>query len=194
MALGFRRQSRRRIAADRTGRWSWLWLTLSLAWLLAGCGERAADLDHPQAYHAPGLRLQIPGNWRVGEDRRIGQIHYLTVESPGSALFVAIVGSGRGQELDTFARGFSAEADRQLPAAQAPGHRFERSGFAEGAIRERYSLRLGGIDVPHRREYRKVTGARRSAFLITQGAEQDLAKTQPGFDLLLRSFELPEAP
>ena len=190
MALGFRRQSRGRAAAAGF-RLPWL---LALAWLLAGCGERAADLEHPRRYDAPGLRLQVPGNWRIGEDRRIGQVQYLTVESPGSALFVAIVGSGRGQELDTFARSFAAEADRQLPPSSVPGHRFERGGFAEGAIRERFSLRLGGVDVPHRREYRKVTGARRSAFLITQGAEQDLDKTQPGFDLLLRSFELPEAP
>lgn len=176
--------------ADRLRRVVACGLGLGLAVLLSACGEPAANVATPKSYDRFGVHLQLPGNWKVSDDQRIAGSHYLTVESPGSAVFIAIVQADSGLALETFARDFSAEADKQTPVATTRETRFDLSHFAEGSIREHYIVSLGGVKVPHLREYRKITGARRSAFLITQSADEDLARTQPGFDLLLRSFKL----
>jgi len=166
------------------------WLAAGLALLLAGCGEPAANVSAPKPYDRLGVHVQLPGNWKVSDDQRVAGSHYLTVESPGSAIFIAIVQADRGLELETFARDFSAEADKQTPSVLRRETRFDLSRFAEGTIREHYTVSLAGVKVPHLREYRKITGAHRSAFLITQSADEDLAQTQPGFDLLVKSFKL----
>lgn len=172
------------------GHWYRWWLAGVCAVVLSACGEPAADVSRPLSYDRLGVRMSIPGNWSMAEDRRIDAVHYMAVESPGSAIFVAIVQADTTAELEDFARGFSADTDKAMPSMMSGSSRFDRSSFAEGTIRERYVLSLGGVKVPHRREYRKITGAHRTAFLITQSAEEDLPQTQPGFDLLLKSFKL----
>ncbi|WP_360820481.1 hypothetical protein, partial [Streptomyces sp. NPDC047042] len=92
-------------------------LSLALAALLAACGEPAANVAEPKAYDRLGVQVQIPGNWKLADDQRLGGVHYLTVESPGTAVFIAMVQSDRNRELEEFARSFSAEADKQLPNA-----------------------------------------------------------------------------
>lgn len=176
--------------ADRLRHVVVCWLGAGLALLLSACGEPAANVSAPKLYDRLGVHVELPGNWKVSDDQRVAGSHYLTVESPGSAIFIAIVQADRSLELENFARDFSAEADKQTPGLLAREARFDLSHFSEGSIREHYTVSLGGIKVPHLREYRKITGARRSAFLITQSADEDLAQTQPGFDLLLRSFKL----
>ena len=168
-------------------------LSLALAALLAACGEPAANVAEPKAYDRLGVQVQIPGNWKLVDDQRLGGAHYLTVESPGTAVFIAMVQSDRNRELEEFARSFSAEADKQLPNALEHQGRFDLSAFDQGTIREHYTVSLGGVKVPHLREYHKITGARRTAFLITQSADEDQAQAKPGFDLMLKSFKFNEA-
>jgi hypothetical protein len=165
-------------------------LAVALAALLGACGEPAANVAEPKPYDRLGVHMQIPGNWKLSDDERIASVHYLTVESPGSAVFIAMVQTDRSRELEEFARSFSAEADKQTPAVLGHNSRFDLSAFAEGTIREHYIVSLGGVKVPHLREYRKITGAHRTAFLITQSADEDLAQTRPGLDLLVKSFKL----
>lgn len=171
----------------------WL-LGAACAVALAACGEPAANVSQPKRYDRLGVHMQIPGNWKLSDDQRVAGVHFLTVESPGSAIFIAMVQSDRHRELEEFARNFSAEADKQTPSVLARDTRFDLSAFAEGTIREHYVVSLGGVKVPHLREYRKITGAHRTAFLITQSADEDLAQTRPGFDLLTKSFSLTDAP
>lgn len=168
-------------------------LVLALLALLAACGEPAANVAQPKAYDRLGVQVRIPGNWKLADDQRLGGVHYLTVESPGSAVFIAMVQSDRNRELEEFARSFSAEADKQMPGALQRQSRFDLSAFADGTIREHYTVSLGGVKVPHLREYHKITGARRTAFLVTQSADEDLAQAKPGFDLILKSFKFNEA-
>ncbi|MEH6420696.1 hypothetical protein [Pseudomonas sp. CGJS7] len=166
------------------------WLAAGLLALLAACGEPAANVEQPKRYDRLGVQMQIPANWKLSDDERVSGMHYLAVESPGSALFIAMIQSDGGRDLGEFARSFSADADKSMPAMLSGESRFDLSGFAEGTVRERYVASIGGVKVPHLREYHKITGAHRTAFLITQSAEEDLAQTQPGFDLLVKSFKL----
>lgn len=166
---------------------------LALAALLVACGEPAANVAQPKVYDRLGVQVRIPGNWKLADDQRLGGVHYLTVESPGSAVFIAMVQSERNRELEEFARSFSAEADKQVPDALDRQSRFDLSSFADGTIREHYTVSLGGVKVPHLREYHKITGAHRTAFLITQSADEDRAQARPGFELMLKSFKLNEA-
>lgn len=176
-------------------KWWFRWcLAGACALALCACGEPAADVSRPLRYDRLGVHMSIPGNWSMAEDKRVDAVHYLIVESPGAAMFVAIVQADTTAELEDFARDFSADADKATPSVMNGQSRFDRSAFAEGTIREHYVLSLGGVKVPHRREYRKITGAHRTAFLITQSADEDLPQTQPGFDLLLKSFKLADAP
>lgn len=163
---------------------------LALVLTLAACGEPAANVAEPKAYDRLGVQVQIPGNWKLADDQRLGGVHYLTVESPGTAVFIAMVQSDRNRELEEFAHSFSAEADKQAPAATEHQGRFDLSAFDHGTIREHYTVSLGGVKVPHLREYHKITGARRAAFLVTQSADEDQARARPGFDLMLKSFKL----
>lgn len=167
---------------------------LALIALLAACGEPAANVAQPKAYDRLGVQVQIPGNWKLAADQRLAGVHYLTVESPGTAVFIAMVQTDRSRELEEFARSFSAEADKQLPSALERQGRFDLSAFADGTIREHYTVDLGGVKIPHLREYHKITGAHRAAFLITQSAEEDRAQARPGFELMLKSFKLNESP
>ncbi|MGN7917684.1 hypothetical protein [Lysobacter sp. 22409] len=187
------RESALRSLLSRWCSYRW-WLAGACAVALCACGEPAADVSRPLSYDRLGVHMSIPGNWSMAEDKRVDAVHYMIVESPGAAMFVAIVQADTTAELEDFARDFSAEADKATPSVMNGHSRFDRSAFAEGTIREHYTLSLGGVKVPHRREYRKITGAHRTAFLITQSADEDLPQTQPGFDLLLKSFKLADAP
>lgn len=189
--LGFHRSPSLRLPRAARPR-ALRWLAPCLALLLAACGEPTADLSQPQAYHRDGVRMQIPGNWKLVEDERVDGDHYLTVESPGAAVFLAMVQAGPGLELADFARSFSSEAQKGLPAGMSGRSRFEPGAADDGVLREHYEVSLAGVRVPHQREYRRITGAHRTAYLITQSATEDLARTQPGFDLLLKSFALSE--
>ncbi|MGH8083494.1 MAG: hypothetical protein ACREP7_23155 [Lysobacter sp.] len=180
--------------SQRLRRWSLGCVSLGLFALLSACGEPAANVAEPKSYDRFGVRLQIPGNWKVSDDQQLAGAHYLTIESPGSAVFIAMIQPDRSRELQEFAHSFSAEADKQTPALLSHDSRFDLSAFAEGTIREHYVISLAGVKVPHLREYRKITGARRSAFLITQSADEDLTQTQPGLDLLVKSFKLTDRP
>lgn len=140
-------------------------LGFAVAALLAACGEPAANVSDPKPYDRLGVHVEIPGNWKLSDDQRVAGVHYLTVESPGSAIFIAMVQADGNRELEEFARSFSNEADKQTPGLLDRSTRFDLSAFAEGTIREHYTISLGGVKVPHLREYRKITGAHRTAFL-----------------------------
>src|SRR5262249_4238758 len=112
---------------------------LALILTLAACGEPAANVAEPKVYDRLGVQVRIPGNWKLADDQRLGGVHYLTVESPGTAVFIAMVQSDRNRELEEFARSFSAEADKQVPAAMEHQGRFDLSAFDHGTIREHYT-------------------------------------------------------
>ena len=171
-------------------------VVLLTAW---GCGERAANVQEPLDYRKAGLSFQYPGNWKVTQDMKALGTHHLTVDSPGNAIMIIHIFPVDGDEskkLKAYVDDFS-----DLAKAEAPAGSFGPSAFTdpvrEGryeSITERFSVSVPGQAVPHVRTYRRAVVGEKVCFLIAQVAEEDLAKVQPGFEQICKSFRYTASP
>lgn len=162
---------------------------------LTGC-ERAADISSPAFYEKQNIRFSHPGNWDVTEDVTQVDIRYLFVESPGDAIFIAqIYKKEDAVSLNEYAKWFSEQSKQETPFGDIGGNSFSQvskqmlSGTHAG-IKETFAIELLGETVPHVREYYSVETDTKVAFLISQTATEDLAKVEPGFDLIYGSFDM----
>lgn len=170
-------------------------VSLLVALALAGC-EQAADISSPTVYEKNHVGFSFPANWDVSEDATQDGVRHIFVESPGDAIFIALLYPRTDAvSLREFAEWFSAQAGEETPVANVGESAFsdleKASGQLSGeAIGEDFSLSLLGMEIPHRRGYYTTESGDRTAFLVTQVANDDLGKVQPGFDLILGSFVL----
>ena len=167
--------------------------------LLVGSGcERVADVSSPHRYSKDGVSFLYPGNWNVVDDIAVAGIKYLTIESPGDAIFIVQVYSAEAREtLNEFVEGFSKGFQEELPvgtvgASSTSGiKRVGKAGELIG-IRQNVEILFLGENVPHVRDFFVVEGSGRVAYLVGQSAEEDFEKTEPAFEQIIKSFELTE--
>jgi hypothetical protein len=169
-------------------------LTITIV-TLAGC-ERAADISSPEIYERQQIRFSYPGNWDVTEDATEDIVRYLFVETPGDAIFIAqIYKKEDAVTLNEYAKWFSEQSKQETPFGDIGGNSFSQtnkkmlSGTHAG-IKETFAIKLFGETVPHVREYYSVETDTKVAFLISQTATEDLAKVEPGFDLIYSTFDM----
>ena len=179
---------------------------LVAALLVCAC-ETTPDLANPKAYAKDGVSFQHPGNWSVSEDVTTegGSKHrYVFVESPGSALVMALIlPPPIDESVEEFAVGFRRRLieevdDRALLEASKTSSPSEVGvpvrAVVMGAPRDGVEHALAasslGEVVPHRFRVFKVELPAAAIFLIVQAASEDWPLVGPGFDLVLSSFEV----
>ncbi|CAN5270217.1 hypothetical protein BH11PSE11_BH11PSE11_28180 [soil metagenome] len=164
-----------------------------LMFMLPGC-EVAADVSAPAKYDANGISFAYPKNWKITQDEKFDQIHQITVESPGAAVFIATVAPGQTYEsLADFATAFAKAAEAAVPMGMlGKTERIKSEDSPENRIAEKFSMSIAGVEVPHLREYRLLNAKARSAYLVSQTADEDRAMTSPGFALMQKSFAIGE--
>jgi hypothetical protein len=179
-------------------------LLLSFACGSLACGlfgEPKADVDNPKRYAANGIVFDYPGNWSAKDETETIEgieLHTVEVESSGSAL--AIVNQYRpGFEID-----IDEVADDLVEAMReglgtlgkvvslSPGSQREVEHEIVGAVRygrERaFDSTALGEKVPHTVRIFPIELDDRTVVLYLQSADEDRAKANPGFDLLLRTI------
>jgi len=168
---------------------------LMVAITLWGC-ERGADVSSPAQYNKSGISFSYPGNWEVVEDVEESDFRYLTVESPGDAIFIiAVYQKQDALPLKDYVKEFSAMTREEMPIGDigessfASINKLAVPNSKEG-IQEKVPMRLLGVEVPHVREYYLVESGDKVAFLISQVATEDLGHVEPGFKLIFDKFKI----
>ncbi|RFA29286.1 hypothetical protein CAI21_09375 [Alkalilimnicola ehrlichii] len=157
---------------------------------LAGC-EKAADVASPELYEKHGVSFSYPGNWKITEDAQQGSVRQIIVESPGDAIVIALIyPAADAVSLNEFAERFASHVQQEASIITMDKATFSSSPEANTRIRERFNVSLLGVKVPHVREYNRAEGGDTVAFLVSQAAEEDLAKVKPGFELIVDTFKL----
>ncbi len=160
---------------------------------LLGC-EKAADISSPVRYEKENISFLYPHNWKVTEDVKRQDIHYIFVESPGDAIsIVQIYSKSVFVSLSEFVEWFSSQSREETSAGNVGKSSFstiERPTFSTGlkGTKENFTINILGEQLPHIREYYAMDSNNKVAFLVAQTATEDLSKVEPGFNLILRSI------
>lgn len=161
--------------------------------IIAAC-EQNADTSKPLNYAKDTISFAYPENWTVTEDKQEDDVRYLFIETPGDAIvLVQIYPIQDAVSLKEYAEWFSKEVIKETPVAERSVGNFEDinrtiNGVTLTGMRQKFSITLLGIDVPHTAEYYRIEKGNKVAFLISQTASEDLAKVNGGFELLLGTF------
>jgi len=147
--------------------------------------EQNADVSHPTSLAREKFQLQYPANWHIKtEDYKYDPDHMFSIESPGSAFVMFVLGPGDTDpehNLQLFIRQF--EKLMGSPAID----RFETYGRLPGKGATLHGKLLGN------RTTVKLFAAHENGMtiLITQqSSDEDLPRVQEGMRLIETSFTL----
>jgi len=162
---------------------------------LIACGEPAADISKPSNYNKNGIDFSYPSNWEVTEDSQVEDVRYLFIETPGDAIVIMqLYTQENASDLQEYAEWFSSVSKEETPLAERITKNFStvvlktNNGSIKG-VRENFSIKLVGINIPHRIDYYRINGKQYAAYIICQSATEDLKKVAPGFALITKSFK-----
>ncbi|MCG8526206.1 MAG: DUF4720 domain-containing protein [Opitutales bacterium] len=154
---------------------------------LSGCLEPRANISSPKSYSNLGIQFEYPKNWKITEDEQDDFVRYLFIESPGDAIVILqIYGKEDKLDLENFAHDFSDNAKNELPIGVFSDSTFEVTG---DYLEEKFTISLLNESVPHRRKYALRDYNEQICFIVFQVAEEDLDKTNPGFDLIIKTLK-----
>lgn len=160
-----------------------------------GC-ERKADVSSPARYEKQSIAFLYPGNWTITEDVDQDTFRYLFIESPGDAIMIIhIYLKKHALTLRDFVDQFAGHSGQEIPLGKIDNNYISTvvkatSKGSKTGFRERFSLAVGGMQIPHIREYVQLKSKEKAFFLISQAPERDFEKVRPGFDFIFRSFTL----
>jgi len=153
--------------------------------------ERKVEVTTPVRYEKSNLHFDYPANWTVTDDIDGGDIRYLFIENPGDAIVIVFVYLAEDAEpLNKFSKMFSSQAKKQVPMGSFGNSVYSdiekptRSGKLKG-IKETFTMSLLSIEIPHEREYFRISMGKHEVYLINQVATEDLSKVRSGFNLIL---------
>lgn len=164
---------------------------LALAGFLAACGERQADVTRTTTHQTGTLVFEHPANWKITSEIVDPAMQMLILESPGSAI-VILRGDPADETVDLleFQQEFSSDATEEIAMGKITKSKTIGLPEADGYewLQEDFTITLLGQSIPHRRMFGSKEIGDRRVFLILQAAVEDLAKVEPGFDLVRRSM------
>lgn len=171
-------------------------LSLLVCLLLAGCTEKSPDLDNPLTFEQGSLSFSYPGNWKIMENRKDGDVWHINIESPGTAVITMNI----FDETDTISAEEYAESVMENFQETFDGfmtvdkktvaHRTTKSGEELNIVSYYYTLDIATIKVPHLQRYRKLVSGTQSLYMMTQIPIEDKKLTSPGFKLINSSIKL----
>ena len=156
--------------------------------------EKTADISNPIENSKSGVHFSIPGHWIVTEDEDNNDFRYIFIESPGDAIFMV--------EVYRYENPFSLKEYVDLSVEEYRNDfymgKVNRNTFSEinikaaarewDGIRNQFSVKVMGIEVPHVQDFYAIESESRVAYLSSQVAEEDFEKVSDGFELILKSF------
>ena len=173
-------------------------ISVSFALMALGTGtscERVADVSSPLSYAKEGISFLYPGNWKIEDDENLEGTTFLSVESPGDALFLVVKSPDEGTEtLQDFVKSFSESFGGEIPigTVEKPTssdiQRKGKTGQLRG-IRQRIEISLLGESTSFVQEFFAVKSSGKIAFLVCQSPEEDFDKTELAFDQIIGSFK-----
>lgn len=163
-----------------------------LSLFLTGCGERSAEVDNPRAHNNAGLEFQYPGNWKVAEDGKKGELRHLLIESPGIGLLVTIfmLPADDARDIQGFAEIYARSFKEEVPFGDVTDSVFgsiRQSGEYE-ILSEQFSMDILGVKTPHTRTYRRKSVADQVCFVVDQVADEHHSKVAKGVELVVSSL------
>ena len=167
----------------------------SVIWFLLFVGVQAhANAVEIKKYHNNGVSFSYPANWKVSSDVDTGALRYIFVESPGNGIFIVQVYPARSNlSLAEYAKGFANKAKNSSRKIQRISLKFSKvtgpGNLGEG-VKEDFTIGYLGKVLAHVCYYYQVNRSNKTAYLISQSANEDLPKVQNGFKLLQSTFIL----
>ncbi len=169
-----------------------LFITLFLLLTLSAC-ERKPDLESPKQYDDYGISFEYPGNWKISDDGKNGDVRYLIVNSTGDAVFmIHTFNTPKAPKLESFAKTLSSSIAKEMPFGEMKTESMKPANKADEEIwvKEKLSVTLLGQNLPHIREYRTVKNMKKTAFLTSQTSKDNQATVESGFKLIIQSFSV----
>lgn len=136
--------------------------------------ERVADVSSPLSYAKEGISFVYPGNWKIEDDENLDGTKFLSVESPGDALFLVMESPDDGTgTLQEFVKSFSESFGGEIPigTVEKPTasdiQRKGKTGQLRG-ISQRIEISLLGERTSFIQEFFAVKAPGKTAFLVCQ--------------------------
>lgn len=150
------------------------------------------DLAHTLHYQEAGVSFDYPGNWTIANATHRGSTSMINLSGGlDGSMIISVVPGGGGTSLETWSRAFLNKDEERPEAPQSWGEirspltqvgRYQRLGF------DSFSDQTAEDFVSYLQLYRMVVGED-LIILNTMCQEEDLERMQPGFDLVLDSFQ-----
>jgi len=151
---------------------------------LTGC---ATSVSGPATFRNKTISFAVPARWKAS----VQAPDTVFVEDSENAIAIIQGQPANGApELKTFAANFSRTAARAMPFGSITSHglqKFTDPSYGP-ALREKVTISLGRVSVPHTRTYRERAAGPRRYYLLTQVSDQDAPAADPGFREILRTF------
>lgn len=157
--------------------------------VLAGC--TAVPITGPKTYSDEHMSFSVPADWKVTMHGKRGGCGYAFVEAPGEAVvFIKGVPVTQDKGLDQTAAKFSKDASPRVPMLKIKSGgmtAFADKRYGRG-LKERVTLTLLNVDVPHTRYYRMWRAEPCVFYIMTQVADEDAVSVESGFREILATF------
>ncbi|MCK5726848.1 MAG: hypothetical protein KAH22_08500 [Thiotrichaceae bacterium] len=170
-------------------------LLLCLLITLSAC-ETKAEITSPLKYNKHGVSFDYPSNWKISDDNFKKDVHFLTIETTGDAVFlIQIYKESEALALKDYALLISASIAKSMPIGEMKTKSMNaikimtKNGEIEG-LQENISLTLLGQNIPYIRKYYSITQANKVAFLISNVTTDQQKYSNIGFDLIVKSLHL----
>ena len=164
--------------------------------LLCAC-ENNADLKNTKDYAKDGLTFTMPGNWNVTEDSDAEGYRYLIVETPGDAILTVNIfpKDESSLHLKEYVDWFIEETINNFPIGSRDEGIMTKISYSDGdkqfnGFKNEFTVSLVGVDIPHIAMFSTKESNLKIAYIHSQVAVEDLAKTEQGFELIQSSFML----
>ena len=155
--------------------------------------ERQARIDSLKSFSSEYLSFDYPGNWEITDEIILEDYLYLYIETPGDAL-VIVQSDSETETADVmdFAKSFSDDATPEGPVFNASKFHFtklkKKNGF--DMVEEKFNFSFLGQVVPHQRIFATKPMGEGTIFVVYQVALEDLSKTEPGYDVIMKTLTL----
>lgn len=154
--------------------------------LALGAPVSAAEPAKGTALAREGVAFEHPADWKATvQESEGGPI--ILLEEPGDAIAtVAIFKEGVNVSLDEYAANYIDNIISELPRTVT----VKRTGQSvrAGVMDVKFVLTFQGSDLPTTTNVSRHDIAGRTVFCVTQVADEDRKKVQPGFDLIRRTL------
>lgn len=165
--------------------------------------KRAETSTQPRGFESPGLRFTYPGNFKVTSQELEKETEQITLEAEQNLLIIITAFRHKSwDKLEDFAETVATERDKNIDDTLSVGTMklagTERQNFEPLAIetsrkkirglREKFSITLFGVKVPHISGYLRDTQGEVDVIYIVQSPTQTWAAVSKAFSSIAGSL------